>query len=121
LEISAVKLKSQGEIDAYCSEQFLSCLDRALDTYGGTVKTVVYHALECEYGLPRKDIPKTPEVFVTVLEKFFGMGSKPVEQTIVRQMEAFSGLKNLGQYDVATALKKVKHQLHVAANDISEK
>jgi hypothetical protein len=121
LEISAANLKSQKDIDAYCSEQFLSCLDRALDTYGGTVKTVVYHALESEYGLPRNDIPKTPEVFVTVLEKFFGMGSKPVERTILRQMETFSGLKNLESYDLATALKKVKHQLHVVANDISEK
>lgn len=113
------KLKSQKDIDSYCSDQFLFCIDQALDTYGGTVKTVVYHALEKEYGLPRDSIPGTPETFVVGLERFFGMGSKPVEKTIIHQMETFSGLKNLGQYDVVTALKKVRHHLHVVANDRS--
>jgi len=110
---------TQKEIDRYCSDQFLSCIDRALDTYGGTVKTVVYHALEKEYQLPRDSIPGTPETFVIGLEKFFGMGSKPVERTILRQMERISGLNNLEQYDAVTALKKVRHHLHVVANDSS--
>ena len=114
------KLKSQKDIDTFCSDQFLFCIDQALDTYGGTVKTVVYHALEKEYGLPRGSIPGTPETFVFGLEKFFGMGSKPVERTIIRKMETFSGLKDLGQDDVVTALKKVRHHLHVVANDGSQ-
>ena len=90
-----------------------------LDTYGGTVKIVVYHALETEYQLPRNSIPETPETFVVGLEKFFGMGSNLVEKTILRQMETFSGLSNLEQYDVVTALKKVRHHLHIVANDTS--
>jgi hypothetical protein len=116
---SHAKLRTQKEIDQYCADQFLSCIDRALDTYGGTVKTVVYHALEKDYQLPRDGIPGAPETFIIGLEKFFGMGSKPVERTILRQMEIFSGLDNLEQYDVVTALKKVRHHLHVVANDSS--
>jgi hypothetical protein len=99
----------------------MTYVDRALDTYGGTVKVVVYHALEKEYGLSRKNIPNSPEIFIAGLEKFFGMGSKPVELSIIRQMESCSGLKDLQRFDVVTALKKVQHQLHVNANDISEK
>ena len=103
---SDAKLRTQKEIDDYCADQFLSCIDRALDTYGGTVKTVVYHALETEYQLPRDSIPGNPETFIIGLEKFFGMGSKLVEKTLLQQMESFSGLNNLEQYRCSNRAEK---------------
>jgi len=114
------KLKSQEDIDAYCSDQFLVCVDTALDRYGESVKVVVYHALQNEFGLTRQDISSSPERLAIGLEKFFGVGSKPVEKAILHEMKEFSGIKDLDQRDLLTALKRVRHHLNMVASEIGE-
>lgn len=86
-------------------ELFLSSLDRALDTFGVNVHDVVYYKLREWYGVSRDDIPLKPELFVKTVDQFFGVGAAIVSRAIRKELEAQTGIKDLGTKDLLTALR----------------
>jgi hypothetical protein len=69
----------EGEI----SEEILTSIDAGLDTFGTTIKSVVYYSFKKTYGLEREDILRRPDTFQNCLHEFFGAGTKIVETAIV--------------------------------------
>lgn len=91
-------------------ETFLESIDRALDTFGTTVRAVVYYELKKSFGLSREDIPRKPEMFVKTIEKIFGLGSRVVEGAIRKELEKSFGIKDLGEHDLTTAIRTAYHK-----------
>jgi hypothetical protein len=91
-------------------EAFLASIDRALDTFGTTVRTVVYFELKRSFGAEREEIPQKPELFVNTIDKIFGVGSEVVARAIRSELEASSGIKGLGKQDLLVAMRTCYHK-----------
>lgn len=87
------------------SMKILSCIDRALDCYGDSVKQVIYWNFEKQFNITRDKIPDHPEKFVEALEKIFGGGAGIVERTIVNEISSLPGMDKLGSDDLTKALR----------------
>ena len=88
------------------SEAFLSCIDRALEVFGSSVKSVVYFRFQEEHGLKREDIGSKPELFVQTIDKFFGVGSHLVKSSIEKEIRSALASYDLGHSDTASILRK---------------
>jgi len=90
-------------------EQVLQAIDNGLRVYGSSVPPVVYFQLENRFGLKKEDIPKRPEVFVELIDGFFGGGSNAVKLCIIRELSKISGLGDLPKMQLAVALREASH------------
>jgi hypothetical protein len=90
-------------------EIFLSSIDRSLDTFGTSVRTVIYFEMKRSFGVTREDIPIKPELFVKTIEKIFGVGSATVERTVLKELEASTGVKDLSRQKLETAIRTAYH------------
>ena len=88
---------------------FLSSLDRALDTYGSAVRTVVYYELKKSFGVAREDIPLKPDILEKTIDKIFGLGGEAVKRVILRELEVSSGIKDLAKQELVTAIRTAYH------------
>ncbi len=93
-------------------ELFLESLDRALDTFGTSVRVVVYYELRKSHGVKREDVPQKLDLFVQTIEWIFGAGSGSgvIARAILRELEASSGIRDLGKKDLLTALTTAYHK-----------
>ncbi len=64
-------------------EKLLQCIDRGIDVFGDSVKSVIYYRFSTIYNSSRKEIPLKPQLFCESLRSFFGERSFSVEQSIV--------------------------------------
>jgi hypothetical protein len=64
-------------------KKILECIDQGIDTFGESVKTVVYWRFKTVYNSERKDVPRRPDLFSESLRAFFGERSFYVERSIV--------------------------------------
>ena len=64
-------------------ERILECIDRGLDVFGSSVKTVMYWRFRTIYNQERRDIVRKPELFSECLRTFFGERAFYVESSIV--------------------------------------
>jgi hypothetical protein len=71
------------QISSNEEERILECVDRGLDVFGSSVKTVIYHSFQVSYNQDRKDIIRKPELFSQCLRSFFGERAFHVEAAIV--------------------------------------
>ena len=106
-----MKFNSQKQEEAYYSDQILSCIEKAFDNFGITVKLVVYHQLEKNYGVKKEDIPKNIDVFARAIDEFFGVGAQRVRVSIIYELRRSSGITELDEYDVVSAAKELHRQL----------
>ena len=91
---------------------FFDHLDRALDSFGATFKSVVYFNFCQEHKLAKKDIALHPDLFVQTIDKLFGVSSGCVKSIIGREMREASPL-DLGKCDTAELLRKVSHYYEI--------
>ena len=92
-------------------QELLRLIEKALDRYGSSVKTVLFFQLQKEYGLRREEIPSKLQTFVNGLEMFFGAGSHRVEDSIREELKQFTGIQNLESMNLVSALREVNHYL----------
>jgi hypothetical protein len=89
-------------------DRVLLSIDAGLQQYGSSVAQVIYFRLEKLYGLKKEEIPKKPEIFVQLLDEFFGVvGAGIVKRSILRELERNSGVKDLMKKQLSVALKEV--------------
>ena len=100
--------KTQQEQRMQPNEQFLSHVDKALEKFGTTVKSVVYFRFFEEHGLKREQIAERPELFVETIDKFFGVGSEIVKSSIEMEMRIATSPVELGQSSTADILRKAR-------------
>ncbi|MDG6997358.1 MAG: hypothetical protein JRN52_15685 [Nitrososphaerota archaeon] len=91
-------------------EAFLSSLDRALDTFGTSVRAVVYYELKKSFGVSREEIPLKPDLFANTIDNLFGVGVATVRHVILRELEASSQIKDLHKKDLVTAMRAAYHK-----------
>ena len=92
--------------EAEPAEAYLSCIDRALEVFGSSVKSVVYFRFQEEHGLKREEIGSKPELFVQTIDKFFGVGSHLVKSSIEKEIRSALAPYDLGHSDTASILRK---------------
>ena len=63
--------------------KLLESIDRGLDVFGTSVKSVIYWRLSTIYHSERSEIPRKPELFSESLHIFFGERGFHVETSIV--------------------------------------
>jgi hypothetical protein len=66
----------------------LEAVDESLDSFGESVKQVVYYQLESSYHVRKQDIPRKIEEFVTAVEGIFGVGARLIEMRILEALYA---------------------------------
>ena len=89
---------------------FLAALDRGLNVFGENVHTVVYFELKRSFGITRDEIPAKPDLFLKAVEKVFGVGSVAVFRSILRELEASSGIQGLSRKDPLNAMRIAYHK-----------
>jgi hypothetical protein len=92
-------------------ESFLDAIDRGLDVFGANVHIVVYFELRKSHGISREDISLKPQLFVDVVNQFFGVGAAVVSRSIRKELEITSGIKDLTSKDLLTALRTAFHEI----------
>ena len=87
----------------------LRCIDSGLDRYGQGVAQVVYFRLEHANNLPKEEIPKRLEDFVSALQDMFGSGMKSINRSIVAELKIGSGgLVEVDEDDLVLSLRLTK-------------
>jgi hypothetical protein len=89
---------------------FLAALDRGMDTFGANVHMVVYFELKRSFGISRDEIPAKPDQFLKAVEKVFGVGSVAVFRSILKELEASSGIQGLSRKDLLSAMRIAYHE-----------
>ena len=64
-------------------EKLLQCIDKGIDVFGDSAKSVIYYRFSTIYNSSRKDILLKPQLFCESLRAFFGERSFHVEESIV--------------------------------------
>ena len=93
------------------ADRLLDSIDRGLDTFGESVKDVIYWKLENKYHVKRKEIESEPDKFVSSLRDMFGIGSRTVEVKIAEQLRVSFGMPELGSDDLASAIKQIRNRI----------
>ncbi|MDA4130486.1 MAG: hypothetical protein OK457_06920 [Thaumarchaeota archaeon] len=109
-----LKFDSREQVDEYYADQILHSIEKAFDNFGFTVKLVVFHQLEKNYGIKREDIPLKMDVFATAVDNFFGVGALKVRAAIVHELRISFGMAHLEKYDLLSAVKEAHRQLQRA-------
>jgi hypothetical protein len=91
-------------------DSLLASIDRGLSAFGASVPIVVYFELKKSFGISRVEIPQHPELFVKTIENLFGVGVDVVRRAIRKELEASSGIKDLSDVDLATAMRRAYHK-----------
>lgn len=94
--------------DGAAQKKILECVDKSLEVFGSNAKFALYWRMEHEFGFPREDIPKKPEIFTRFLEYMFGSGSKIALSAILREMSRVSGNQNLSSTSFPAAVKELE-------------
>lgn len=94
-----------GQERKEANSKIINCIDHALDSYGDSVKQVIYWNLEKMYGVTRDAIPENAEKFVLGLEKIFGAGVGIVQRTIINEISAIPGIGKIESDDLAKVLR----------------
>ena len=88
-------------------EKLLTSIDKGIDTFGPSVKNVLYYRFNTIYHSQRKDILKEPQLFTESLRNFFGDRSFHVEEAIVASIiDTF----HLVDVNYADSLTRVIHE-----------
>jgi hypothetical protein len=108
------KEKSNVALQERASEEFNLHVDRALDIFGTSVKSVVYFRFFQEHKLRREDVASNPEAFVSTIKGFFGSGASKVESEIVRELRGALGSIDLGRTDTVSILKTARYHFELS-------
>ena len=87
----------------------LSSIDKGLDTFGSSVRIVVYFELSKLFGIRREEIPVKPEALTHTIEKIFGQGYQSVTRVILTMLEETTGIKGLSDRDLSSAIRTAYH------------
>jgi hypothetical protein len=72
------------------NEQFnkylIEAIDETLTSLGEPVKNALYNNLECNFGIPKKDIPGKISNFSSILHKIFGLGATRLELKFMKNL-----------------------------------
>jgi hypothetical protein len=101
--------KSNAALQTRGSEEFNLHIDKALDVFGTSVKSVVYFRFFQEHNLRREDVASNPEAFISTIKEFFGSGASKVESEIVRELRAALGSIDLSRSDTISLLKTARY------------
>ena len=88
------------------NEIFFAHLDRALDSFGTTFKSVVYFNFCQDYKMSREDIATHPDLFLRTIDKLFGVSSGCVKSIIEKKVREATPV-DMGQCDTSELLSKV--------------
>ena len=89
----------------------MQSIEKALDNFGTTVKTVVFYQLEKEYGIKKDQIPNHIDLFAKIIDAFFGVGSKKIRDSILHELRISTGIVELDKYDLVSAVKEFRHEI----------
>jgi hypothetical protein len=93
-------------------ERILECVDKGLDVFGSSVKTVIYWRFKTVYNQERGDIPRKPDLFSECLRTFFGERAFSVEGSIVAVISDRLHPSNVNISDSLTrAITEARNQL----------
>ncbi len=73
--------------------EILECIDDALDLLGEKTKFNIYWRLLIVENIDKKSIVYNPQIFLSVLEKTFGLGALSLEREIVAKIKARFGIR----------------------------
>lgn len=100
------------QLSASDDERILECVDKGLDVFGTSVKTVIYWRFQSVYNRERKDIVRKPELFSECLRTFFGERAFHVESSIVSVIHDQLNLENVKVSDSLTrAIAEARNQI----------
>lgn len=103
-------LQSAKKLDKQSLDyEVLQCVDRALSSYGSSIRQTVYWQLLMKFNIKASEIPANPELFSSRLERILGSGGAVmVERAIVNEMIARFDIKELDRKKFSLALDRVK-------------
>ena len=91
-------------------EEFLSMLDRALDTFSTSERVVDNNELEKTYGVKREDVPQKPDLLVDTVERLFGVGAVIVKRALMKELIASTGINDIGAKGLVNAMRVAYHK-----------
>jgi len=94
----------------------LRCIDSGLKRYGEGVAQVVYFRLENSNKLPKEEIPKRLDDFVSALQDMFGSGMKSISKSIAAELKiGCGGLVKIDEDDLSLSLRLARAHFQASA------
>ena len=99
---------SQQSAGTQTRSEFLSHVDKALESFGSSVKSVVYFRFQEEHGLKPEEISEKPELFVETIDRFFGVGASTVKSYLEKEMRIAVTPFDLGSGSTVAIMRKAR-------------
>lgn len=66
----------------------MEAVDETLESFGDSVRKVIYFQLQNTYNVPKQEIPTRIEEFAFAIEEIFGIGARLIEMKIIKTLSA---------------------------------
>jgi len=67
-------------------ETIMEAVDETLESFGDSVRKVIYFQLQNNYNVPKQEIPTRIEEFAAAIEEIFGIGARLIEMKIIETL-----------------------------------
>ncbi len=92
----------------------LQCIDKALGTFGSSVKNAVFWRMTILHNSSRSEVISDPRALVEVIKETFGSGASAIETSIIQEIRKKFQLSSKGTGNLADAITEAKGQIIIS-------
>ncbi len=89
----------------------LQCIDKALDSFGSSVKSAIFLRLTMSHNSSRSEVISDPNILACVIAEAFGSGAKGIEMAIIGELRKRFAVSTRGMYSLVEAINDAKKQI----------
>ena len=89
----------------------LQCIDKALDSYGSSVKNAIFWRMTILHNSSRSEVISDPAVLAQVIEETFGGSARGIEASIINEIDRKFNLSSNGVRSLVNAISEAKSQV----------
>ncbi len=94
----------------------LQCIDKALDSYGSSVKNAIFWRMTILHNSSRSEVISDPAVLAQVIEETFGSSARGIEASIISEIDRKFNLSSNGVRSLANAISEAKSQVIITCS-----
>ena len=92
----------------------LQCIDKALDSFGSSVKNAIFLRLTMQHNSSRNEVISDPSILARVIEESFGNSATGIERSIIRELRKKFAITSKGVRSLIEAINDAKAQIVIA-------
>ena len=94
----------------------LQCIDRALDSFGSSVKNAIFWRMTILHNSSRSEVISDPRILASVIEESFGSSATGIGMAIISEIGKRFSISSKGTRSLVDAITDAKRQIIVTCN-----